>query len=230
MQVADPIDLSDGSFYFDQPCLKLGGAGIPISIALRYSTRNWRDGIGASSVGRGWTLSYSRSIRYENNVVTGNACGATGTATCTPGFEQWRFINDAGVSALFNAIDAAKTTFAAPPGSQLTLSRNATSGVFTLKYRDGTVETYDATGRLTLQQDRLGNQLSFVFGSAGGSLKITNVRNGQFVSLFHEAVTIGGVQTWRLWRICQDCDSSSATSERSVLLGLQRRQPISHDH
>ena len=61
--VGDPINITDGSWYYIIPCLRLDGRGLPISVGLRYSTRALYQGINAS-ISPGWTTSYSRRFRY----------------------------------------------------------------------------------------------------------------------------------------------------------------------
>ncbi|GAB4204954.1 MAG: hypothetical protein OHK0022_30580 [Roseiflexaceae bacterium] len=199
----DPVDLLDGSWYSTIPCLILGGAGLPIIVSLRYDTHKWADGIGASSIGTGWTVGYSRRLRTTNS-------WSTATLTLEDG-SWWQFSH------------SGNGVYTSGAGNFTRLTRDLTTGVLTLTYRNGMQDVFDSTGRLVRMQDRLGNQTlisDFVVGADNiGRITLTNNRTGQAIVLEHQEQTAAGVTAWKLVRILDAAQNGSPQRQITLTYG-----------
>jgi RHS repeat-associated protein len=165
----EPVELMTGTWFHHVNLLSLPGRGLPIDVALKYSTLEWARQRGTKEIGRGWTRSYDRTVTIA-------------------GTRAWLFAED-GVAYEF-AETATPGVFALP-GADPSVERleRDSSGQIRYVQRDGTTELYDASGTLTEVRDRYGSALSFQWSAAAGSrtLTITNSVTGQSVALLHEA-------------------------------------------
>ncbi len=207
----DPIDLSSGTLVLNIPCLTLGGAGLPINVGLHYSSRAASEGRGYSGIGRGWFVGQNRSLIATHPAPDCTSTG--GSTTCTALPPQWYLATEDGTIYPFIANDSSETTFRSPTGSNLTLTRDATTGQATITYRNGQRDTFNAAGERIRSEDRFGNALTYVFDRTTGVQTITNLRTGQALRLEHSIVN----GAWRLNRIADAATNGSPA--RQVLLG-----------
>jgi RHS repeat-associated protein len=211
VQTGDPIDLRTGELFLENRCLSLGGAGLPINVGLRYSSRQAVEGRGASNIGPGWFVGQQRHLSVTRSTTAG--CSATESATCQAAPDTWHLATETGEVYSFTAADAAQTTFNAQPGSNLTLTRSAVTGQYTVTYRNGLRDIFAASGERIRSEDRFGNALAYAFDSTTGVQTLTNLRTGQALRLEHSVVN----GAWRLHRIADAASNGSPT--RQVLLG-----------
>jgi RHS repeat-associated protein len=199
----DPISIGDGAWYMNIPCLTIGGTGLPIAVGLRYSTHMWFDSIGMSSIGPGWTTGYSRRLTFTN--LTGDYF------TPTPSL---MFTLETGERWPFYASPANDGTYTNGPGNYTRLVRNLTTGEYTLTYRNGMKDIFEASGLLRRVEDRFGNRTLISPISSTGVITISNERTGQAILLEHELVS--STNTWRLVRI-KDGPNNGGTARQISL-------------
>jgi YD repeat-containing protein len=138
---SDPVDLFRGELILDRRDLFVPGRGLGVDVTFHYRSKSVENG----QFGYGWTFSYSRRIRKLDD---GNAVLLQGT------------------NMLQEYVAQGGGAYTSPGGIYSTLHENG-NGTFTLTYRHGAVETYDANGCLTSLQDPSGNALTFEYDPAG---------------------------------------------------------------
>lgn len=198
--VADPVSIGDGAWYTRIPCLSIGGAGLPISVGLRYSSHMWFDRIGMNTIGRGWTVGYGRRLTFDRLTVDSQTPAPALMLTLETG-ERWPYYSiSTGV-------------FAGGLGNYTRLNYNTTTEEYTLTYRNGMKDIFAKDGILKRVEDRFGNQTLITFDTATGVQKLTNNRTQQSILLEHELVSSS---KWRLVRIKDD--STNGGTARQITL------------
>ncbi len=137
----DPVDLHTGEFILRRQDVFWPGRQLPAEVNFTYRSRSAYNG----QFGYGWNVSCSRRIRKlaNNNLVVLRG---------TNRIDEFTF--------------SAPNTYTAPPGIYDTLIQNQNGG-YTLTSKHGVKETYNTNGKLTVLQDRNGNQLTFSYDQAG---------------------------------------------------------------
>ncbi len=129
-------------------CIKVGAAGMPIVISMRY-----RAGVVSSlpgALGSRFRLSYSRTLE-------GFAKGTVGLSSITQGL---RLVDENGdISEYLQNSDGSYTPVDSV--NQSTLALDATTAQFVLTYPNGELDRYDQKGYLVQVQQRDGNKLIF---------------------------------------------------------------------
>jgi RHS repeat-associated protein len=215
--IGQAISLIDGRETMRVPALGLGGAGLPINVGVRFDSQMWAQGLGSSSLGRGWVASYTRSLRYGP--------AAAECADCASGEVRYTLHLENGSRYQYRQTGATTFEPVDPTRNATTLTRDATSGVFTLRYQDGMIDQFDASGFLIRVRDRWGNetQVSWSVNTAVtpnvGTQQLRNSRTGQALLLEHEQATDpdSNQTVWRLRRI-RDAATNGGT-QRTVTLG-----------
>lgn len=210
--VGDPISIGDGAWYMNIPCLAIGGSGLPIYVGLRYSTHMWFDSIGMSSIGRGWTTGYGRRLSFTNLTADYYTPTPSLMLTLETG-ERWPFY----------ASSANDGTYTNGPGNYTRLVRNLTTGEYTLTYRNGMKDIFDASGLLRRVEDRFGNRTLISPISSTGVISITNERTKQAIVLEHEQRTENGVTIWKLLRIKDDPNNGGTARQISLIYDASGR-------
>jgi RHS repeat-associated protein len=199
--VGDPVSIGDGAWYTRIPCLGIGGAGLPINVGLRYSSHMWFDRIGVNTIGRGWTVGYSRRLTFDK--LTADYFTPTPSLMLTlESGERWPYY------------DAGNGNYTAGNGNYTRLSYNAATQEYTLTYRNGIKDIFAKDGLLKRVEDRFGNQTLISFDAATGVQTLTNNRTQQSIRLEHELVSSSN--KWRLVRI-KDGPNNGGTARQITL-------------
>lgn len=200
----NPVRLDDLADIDTIPCLSLGGAGVPIQVGIHWNSRTWFDKIGTTSIGRGWTTSYLRTLHDTSYL------GTCATAGCVPPIIPRRTLyTETGAKHDYTPLEGNPNTFSMLPGNYTRLIKNTsvTPNEYILTYRNGLKDIYNLAGQLIRVEDRFGNQALFTWAVNGtiGTLKIQNARTGQAILAEHEQATVPEFGTrWRLLRIKDD--------------------------
>lgn len=164
----NPVELASGAKVEAVKCLELGGGGLPIGVGLRYSTQLVSRGLGAGNLAAGWTVSYSRHlVLSQSGTAQSVPCTykdvlpgqTTPTTITTPATIVW--LDEQGTA--HNYLQQGTTSTYLPQGTTSStalsqLTHDATARQYTLTWRNGMRDVYDAHGNLIRVVDRFGNQ------------------------------------------------------------------------
>jgi len=137
---ADPVSLYDGRFTHSETDMLIHGL-FPIDITRRYDSRSSYD----SALGYGWSFGFDRRLyQYpDGSVVIRYACGS-----------RDRFVFTGGA-------------YVTPAGARQGDLVENPDGSFVYTRQYGTMEFYDAQGRLTAVQNRFGQRHEYSYDPAG---------------------------------------------------------------
>jgi RHS repeat-associated protein len=176
--VGAPVDVTNGNMYLSQSDYYLPGAGPGLGVARSYNSKSQAIGL----FGRGW------STDYDNNIVADNSYLVH--------FRQ----GDGRVIYFFRpGSTGAFTPVLGDFHGQVTQGANG----FTLSFQSGSVQQFDANGKLISLTDSNGNTTSLTYGAGGflatvtdpvgRSLNVTTNGNGRATSI---ADTTGTIATY----------------------------------
>ena len=126
-------NIASGNLAHSQPLFALSGNGPPAGLTLHYSSLDPFAGV----LGQGWSHGYELLLREL----------ADGTVLLKKGNGERRLYTPTGDG------------YRPPPGDYSLLSKNSDQ-TFTLRQKDGTVQQFNAAGKLAAIIDRNGNTLS----------------------------------------------------------------------
>jgi len=143
--------------------VRIRGTGLDVTLNRSYNSRQ----PAVSALGKGWTLNVGQDVR----LVFASSTHATSDVT---------YVAPTGFVARFN-YDATESRWRHPPGVDADLSRDATTGEWTLKYQRSEAKLVfaDATGRQLRQVDRNDNTISFGYDASGLLASVTDTQNRQ---------------------------------------------------
>ena len=132
-----PISMFSGAELYRHVDLTLPGV-MPIQLIRRYDSRTTYD----SPLGFGWAFAHDRRLfEYRDlSVVIRKGCG-----------ERTKFVFSGG-------------TYVTPGGTKGQLASDGNGG-FIYSYLSGFQDFYDQQGRLTIQQDALGNRIEYTYSA-----------------------------------------------------------------
>lgn len=145
---ADPVNVATGSHVLERTLLSVNGV-VPITISSRYDSLLLASG----PMGKGWGHNFETTL----TVFEGGNVQINWTAN-----RKNSFTNDG--SDNFSSTEAAVKFD--------TLIKNGSTG-YTLTRKDGSVLTFNATGKLTQQKNRIGQALNLAYGESGRLSSIT---------------------------------------------------------
>jgi RHS repeat-associated protein len=157
------VNVANGDLLLHANDLQIRGTGLDFSLDRYYNSRQ----PGVSTLGKGWTLNVGQDIR----LTFASSTHATSDVT---------YIAPTGFAPRFN-YDATETRWRHPPGVDADLTRNATTGEWTLKYQRSEAKLVfsDTTGRELRQVDRNNNTISFDYNASGLLSTVTDTQNRQ---------------------------------------------------
>jgi RHS repeat-associated protein len=161
----DPVNTATGSFFDTWHDVTLPGAGVTLDVARSYNSADPSSG----PFGTGWTHAYQTSLATAQN----------GDVTLRAG---------SGQQVVFHPQPGGG--YAGDPGVRATLVHNA-DGTFTVTSRSQEVLTFDASGRLTAQQDRSGTGLAFAY--SGGVLSTVTDAAGRVTTFAYSGGLVSSV-------------------------------------
>ena len=148
--VGEPINVTSGNMYLQQPDYSLSVAGPPIEIVRTYNSNSQRIGL----FGRGWSTVYDETIvAYDSNLLRLNEADGRATYFARP-------VNSSGAFS--------------PLHGDYHGSITSTGNGFTLTMMDGSSQSFDSAGKLLAQIDRDGNQTTLTYDTNGRLTLITN--------------------------------------------------------
>jgi len=155
------VNVANGNLLLHANDLRIRGTGLDFSLDRYYNSRQ----PGVSTLGKGWTLNVGLAVR----LVFASSTYATSDVT---------YVAPTGFIVRFN-YDATETRWRHPPGVDADLSRNATTGEWTLKVQKSEAKFVfsDTTGRLLRQVDRNNNTIRFDYNAAGLLSTVTDTQN-----------------------------------------------------
>ncbi len=155
------VNVANGNLLLHATDLRIRGTGLDFSLDRYYNSRQ----PGVSTLGKGWTLNVGQDVR----LVFASSTHATSDVT---------YVAPTGFIVRFN-YDATETRWRHPPGVDADLSRNATTGEWTLKVQKSEAKFVfsDTTGRLLRQVDRNNNTIRFDYNAAGLLSTVTDTQN-----------------------------------------------------
>lgn len=151
-------NVANGNLLLTAKDLHIRGTGIDFTLDRYYNSRS----TSTSALGTGWTLGVGHDVKL---LVPSDPANGDVTYVAPSGFTA-RFANEG------------TDTWRNPPGVDADLSRDTTTGEFTLKFR-GTEGKYEfnSAGRLLREKDRNGNTISFGYNTAGLLSTVTDTQN-----------------------------------------------------
>jgi len=157
------VNVANGDLLLHANDLRIRGTGLDFSLDRYYNSRQ----PGSSTLGKGWTLGVGQDVHL--NFASSNH--ATSDVT---------YIAPTGFAARFN-YDATESRWRHPPGVDADLTRNATTGEWTLKFQQSEAKLVfsDTTGRLLREVDRNTNTISFDYNASGLLSTVTDTQNRQ---------------------------------------------------
>ncbi len=157
------VNVANGDLLLHATDLRIRGTGLDFTLDRYYNSRQ----PGVSTLGKGWTLGVGQDVRLT-------------FASSTHGTSDVTYLAPSGFSARFN-YDATESRWRHPPGVDADLTRNATTGEWTLKFQrsEGKLVFSDSTGRLLRQADRNDNTVSFGYDAQGLLATVTDTQNRQ---------------------------------------------------
>ena len=158
------VNVASGNLILQESDYTLGGLGLPTTLTRTYNGGDTRDGI----FGFGWSFPYAMGLQQNSD----------GSVTIQ------NFDGRRDYYTLYGS------TYTAPPGLETTLVHNGST--WTLTYRDHTIKTFDANGKLTAETDADGNttslaytsgRLSTITDAAGRAFSLGYDTNGRVTSI-----------------------------------------------
>lgn len=176
MAVGGPVNVTNGNMYLQQTDYQLPGAGPALNITRTYNSKLPEEGL----FGRGWSTIYDTSIQaYDPTLIRLNLPDGRAVYFTRP-----------NSSSAFAPIEK---DFHNP------VSQNG-DGSFTLSFKDGSRQQFNAAGKLLALSDRHNNQTTLTYDSSGklvsttdpfGRLLSFNTNpNGQMLSISDSIGTI----------------------------------------
>lgn len=163
-------DLATGNLLLVHSVTKWNALGPGVGLSLAYNSQSTRSG----ALGTRWTHGYEARI--------------SGTSPAT-------VIRGDGREISYSLVNGA---YVAPAGFQETLVR-ASNGTWTLTFKDGSLQRFDATGRLTSLEDANGNATVLAY-SAGLLASVTDAAGRSLtLSYTNGKLTSVGDPEGRLW-------------------------------
>jgi len=212
----EPVDLLTGAYIYDRTDLDLG-ASAPrgLSLSRHYSSAGrdvettlgggWRHGYDirvsphadtAAALGLGTPEQAAQAIvacNIVNDLLGGEHTNAKGwvVASIIAGWLGDNLRDNAAtlVSGRKNLsfIRLADGTYASPPGITSTLTKNATTGLFSIDERFGRLWAFDAENRASAFTDADGKSLTFAYHSGNGFLSTVTDTYGRNLTFTHNA-------------------------------------------
>jgi RHS repeat-associated protein len=157
------VNVANGDLLLHANDLRIRGTGLDFTLDRYYNSRQ----PGVSTLGRGWTMGVGQDVRLT--FASSNHATSDVTYSAPTGF-----------AARFN-YDATESRWRHPPGVDADLTRNATTGEWTLKFQqsEGKLVFSDTTGRELRGVDRNNNTISFDYDASGLLSTVTDTQNRQ---------------------------------------------------
>lgn len=155
------VNVANGDLLLHASDLRIHGTGLDFSLDRYYNSRR----PDSSALGKGWTLGVGQDVR----LLFASSDHATSDVT---------YVAPTGFGARFN-YDSTESRWRHPPGVDADLSRNATTGEWTLKFQksEGKLVFSDSTGRELRAVDRNNNTISLDYDAAGLLSTVTDTQN-----------------------------------------------------
>jgi RHS repeat-associated protein len=154
------VNLGNGNLSLAVRDLALNGTGLDLSLD-RYWDSLRNAGFYEFYFGLGWVGTAGNGIGLSVSIDNADAA-------------LWG-LDDTLAVFTHDPTDASGTRYISPPGIDATLTRNSSTGAFTLKFNSGLTYSFDSNGVLLTVSDRNGNTLTWTYDSATGTYtKITD--------------------------------------------------------
>ena len=157
------VNVANGDLLVHATDLRIRGTGIDFTLDRYYNSRK----PAVSELGKGWTMGVGQTVR----LTFASSDHATSDVT---------YLAPTGFFVRFNW-DATESRWRHPPGVDADLTRDATTGEWTLQFQKSEAKLMfsDSTGRELREQDRNDNTITFGYDGAGLLSTVTDTQNRQ---------------------------------------------------
>jgi YD repeat-containing protein len=155
------VNVANGNLLLHATDLRIRGTGLDFVLDRYYNSRTTN----VSELGKGWTMGVGQTVRLT--------FASTDHAT-----SDVSYVAPSGFIARFD-YDSTESRWRHPPGVDADLTRNATTGEWTLKFQqsEGKLVFSDSTGRELREVDRNNNTISFDYNAQGLLSTVTDTQN-----------------------------------------------------
>lgn len=160
--VGGMVNAAGGNQVISAEDMTVQGRGFKIAIGRTYNSQ-LADKLGP--MGYGWTFNYNTNVKEQTygDVLLTQACGS-----------QHLFVKKSD------------GTFVRPPGLTDKLTKDYSSGVYTLWSLDGSKTVFSSQGKLAYQMDKNSNKLNFVYDQAGKLIRVAD-DSGQYIKIVYNS-------------------------------------------
>jgi RHS repeat-associated protein len=160
--VGGMVNAAGGNLVISAEDMTVQGRGFKIAIGRTYNSQ-LADKLGP--MGYGWTFNYNTNVKEQTygDVLLTQACGS-----------QHLFVKKSD------------GTYVCPPGLTDKLTKDYSSGVYTLWSLDGSKTVFSSQGKLAYQMDKNSNKLNFVHDQAGKLIRVAD-DSGQYIKIVYNS-------------------------------------------